>query len=388
MRPEAARLVVLCAAGMAVGTAQAIVVPYVALYAGALGAGEATIGAVVAAGFLVPLTGAVTAGKLVDRFGVRRVLGGGAALLLLSVTPLAWRAQVATLAAFTIAAHAGHVACVIAAQQAVARTITPRESAFGWFATLVSAGQLVGPLAMGAALDNFGYAGGAWAFAVAAALALLVVLGAWRVLPRLQGGGPAPRESVRAALRAAPAARLSIAGSGVALFVMGAHQAFYPVFLASASVSAFMIGLVLAVRALAAIAVRPFLAWVVARTGSRAAVFAASLAACGLGLALPLAAAPLALALAGSVLIGMGTGLAQPISMVLVSEGVPGAARGAALGVRMAVNYVGMGAASVAVGAGVSVLGYGPGFLLAGLVPAVVAGVVVRRRGIVDGAEG
>lgn len=384
MSRDVARLAVLCGAGLTVGTAQAIVVPYVALYLGSLGAGEMAIGSVVASGFLVPLFGAVATGKLVDRFGVRRVLTWGAVVLLASVAPLAWRANVATLAAFTIAAHVGHVATVIAAQQAVARTIASKEAAFGWFTTFVSGGQLAGPLVMGASVDAFGYGGGAWAFAAAALLACLVAATSWPVLPPLRGGGEARPASVRAALRGSPAALLAIAGSGVGLFVIGAHQAFYPVFLASASVGAFTIGVVLATRALASILVRPFLAWAVARTGSRAAVFAGALAACAAGIALPLAPAPVGLALLGSVLIGVGAGLAQPVSMVLVTEAVPSATRGAALGVRMAVNYAGLGSASFAVGVGVAALGFGPAFLLAGAAPAVVAGVVAWRRGDVD----
>jgi MFS family permease len=118
---------------------------------------------------------------------------------------------------------------------------------------------------------------------------------------------------------------------------------------------------------------------------SNAALFAASLLACAVGIALPLAPAPFVLGLVGSVLIGIGSGFAQPLSMVILVDNVATAARGALLGVRMAVNYGGIGLSSFTVGAAVTALGGTAAFALAALLPTSLAIGVVRYRADVDG---
>ena len=167
---------------------------------------------------------------------------------------------------------------------------------------------------------------------------------------------------------------------------MGAHQAFYPVVLDGMGVAAGTIGLILALRAAASIAVRPFLALFIRWTGSRAVVYGASLAACGIGIAIPFLPAPIALAAGASLLLGVGSGLAQPMSMVLLVDHVPPEHHGSLLGVRMAVNYASIGVATVALGAAIATVGPVAAFAATGAFPAAMAAAVLRRRAQVDAA--
>ncbi len=382
-----ARLLILCGLGLLIATVQAIVIPFAALYASGLGAAPFAVGAVVASGFLVPLLAAVRIGKIVDRFGARAVITVGAGLLALAAVPVAVAPSLWTIAALAVITNFGHVSAIVASQRSVARTVRSRETAFGWFTTSVSVGQLIGPLAMGVAIDHFGFGGGT-AATLAAAVAVLVL--ALAVRRRLPGPSPTAADaapvSVRRDLRADPVVPVAILGSGGVLFAMGAHQAFYPVVLDGLGVGAGTIGGILALRAAAAIAVRPFLAAWVRASGSRAVVYGASLAACGVGIAIPFLPAPVALAAAASLLLGLGSGLAQPMSMVLLVDHVPPEHHGSLLGVRMAVNYGAIGVASVALGALIAGVGPVAAFAATGAFPAAMAAVVWRRRGQVDGA--
>lgn len=380
------RLLLLCGLGLAIATVQAIVIPFASLYATGLGARPLLVGVVVASGFLIPLLAAVRIGKIVDRFGVRAVVTAGAVLMVAAPVPVALAPSVVTVGLLSIVANFGHVAGIVASQRAVARTVRSRETAFGWFTTCVSVGQLIGPLAMGLAIEAIGLPGGVVATVVAAGLALTLVL-----LTRSRLPGPSPDAasgapiSVRSDLRDRPVVLIAIGGSGAVLFTMAAHQAFYPVVLDGLGVTAGTIGMILAVRAAAAIAVRPFLAAFIRLSGSRAAVYGAALAACGLGIAVPLLPAPIALAVTASFLLGVGSGVAQPLSMVLLVDHVPAERHGSLLGVRMAFNYGGMGLASVTVGTALTLLGPVAAFTLSGALPVALAIAVMRGRRDVDG---
>jgi MFS family permease len=383
----ARRLILLSAKGFLVATAQAIVVPLAALYATRLGASPSLVGIVVALGFLVPLLAAIRVGRLTDRFGVRTVMALGVTLLLVGPLPVVVAPSVASLVVLIVLTNLGHVSIVVASQHDVARTLPSREAAYGWFTTSVSVGQLVGPMAMGIAVELGGFPAGLGVTAAASGLAvLLMVLWGRTMLSARQAPTDGYRKpSIGSALAGSRAVPLSIASSGAVLFTMGVHQVFYPIVLDTAGVGISTIGLVLSARAGAAIIVRPILPVVARTVRSNAALFAASLAACAVGIALPLFAAPVALGLVGSVLIGVGSGFAQPLSMVILVDNVSAAARGALLGVRMAVNYGGIGLSSFSVGAAVSALGGTAAFALAALPPAALAMSVLRYRSDVDG---
>lgn len=386
MTEAARRLVLLSAKGFLVAAAQAIVVPFAALYATRLGASPSLVGLVVALGFLIPLLAAVRVGRLTDRFGVRAVMTLGVSLLLIGPVPVALAPSVVSLVILIVLTNLGHVSIVVASQHDVARTIPSREAAYGWFTTSVSIGQLVGPIAMGFAIEAGGFSGGLAAAASASALAfVLLMIWGRTLLSRRQVHGAAYRTpSIGAALAGSRAVPLSIASSGAVLFTMGVHQVFYPLVLDTAGVDVSTIGLVLGARAGAAIVVRPFLPLVARAIPSTAGLFAGSLLACAVGIAMPLFPAPLTFGLIGSVLIGVGSGFAQPLSMVVLVENVTASARGALLGLRMAVNYGGIGLSSFTIGAAVTAVGGAAAFGLAALVPTSLAIAVLHYRRDVD----
>lgn len=381
---DARQLVLLCVTGGTAALVQAVVVPLVALYARHLGASASAIGGIVALGFLVPLLGAVHIGRVVDRFGARVVLLVGVALLGVGPTvAIAWP-RTETLIALTILANLGYMTCIVAIQRAITSVSPSRERGFGWFTTCVSVGQLVGPLVMGRALEQIGF-NGALASTVVVAFAGLLV-GATTRAPDLHTlrMRTQPAVSLLAELRSLPAVWLSVGGSGGVMFAVGVHQAFYPIFLDALSASPTIIGVVLGARALASIMVRPFLATVSRRVGSRAWLLGTSLGLCAFGVIAPALGGSVAPMMVGSILLGIGSGFAQPMTMVVVADHVRPERRGAFLGGRMAVNYGAMGLSSMLLGASISLVGFSWSFLASGIVPFSLALAILKNHAAVD----
>lgn len=371
----------LCVIGVAVAVAQSMTLPLVALHAGSLGAAPQAIGLVLGAGFVLPVVTAVGIGGWVDRLGAPRMILVGA--LGLAVGPLVPAAlpSLATLTVLQVVTGVAHLAGVVAAQSYVARIAGPRERNFGMYTTFVSFGQLLGPFAVGAAIDGMGYRGAllvtAGAGVVAAALS--------RALPRLPRRhdapeAPPPRRTRHRELVRAPSLRLALGASGATLFALGVHQTFFPVYLDLQHLSPTLIGVLVGLRALSAIAVRPFLAPLGRLVGQRSTTLGLTLAFCALGLAfIPLGSTVTLFAIA-SILVGVGSGVSQPMTMVVLADHVPAERRGAALGARLSMNFLALGMSTVLLGAIIPLFGYGPSFVVCALVPAAVA-VWVWRGG-------
>ena len=353
--------------------------PLVALYSQALGATPALIGIVLGTGFVLPVLTAVYLGGWVERLGAPRMILLGA--LGLATAPLipALCPSLLALAMLQIAAGLSHLAGVVAAQSYVARISGSRERNFGWYTTLVSLGQLIGPFALGAIIEVLGYRGAL----VASGGAGVVAAGLSRLLPRLSecptgGAVPLPSTIDGPELSANRPLRAALLASGATLFALGVHQTFFPVYLDTQHISSTLIGILVGLRALASIAVRPFLAPLGKAVGQRSVMLGVTLLLCGLGLALIPLGNVVALFAAASVLLGLGSGISQPLTMVVLSDHVHQARRGTALGARLSVNFFALGLSTLLLGALIPVLGYATSFIACAILPATVGAWVWR----------
>jgi Na+/melibiose symporter-like transporter len=129
---------------------------------------------------------------------------------------------------------------------------------------------------------------------------------------------------------------------------MTVHVTYIPVHLGSLTMSAAMIGALLSLRSMAAVVVRPVMPRLVALLGGRDRTVTYTLIALSIGLGgVVLSPSPLVIA-ACMVLFGLGHGLSQPISMVMVADSVEPRARGVAMGVRLMLNRLSQVLAPVA----------------------------------------
>jgi MFS family permease len=287
-RADARRDLYLLAAASAVAmvgwSMLTLLVPLLALR---FGTGAAGLGLLVAGASLLPLISAVPIGTYVDRWGARGVavvgfLGSTLALLPMAVAPsLVWLVVAFVVGsalqnAFIIGAQA-----LIASLGAAGRS---RESAYGWWTTAMAGGHVVGPIVAGCCSTRtvpvrpsrpsrrrprrrFG---------------LMLCL---RTRGRSETVVPPFRWSAGVAFLRDRTVGIAILTSSAAVWAMTIHATFLPAHLESLAMSAATIGLLLSLRSVAAVAVRPFMPQLVALLGGRERTVVYTLVALALGLA-------------------------------------------------------------------------------------------------------
>jgi MFS family permease len=251
---------------------------------------------------------------------------------------------------------------------------------FGWYGTAAALGQMAGPALAGFSIDTSGHRA-TW---VIIALFMggtvyffprLLFAGTMRRTENPEPGKPRKRKGIRYFL--STYALIAILASFAVIFADGARMTFYPVLLSQFGYSASLIGLYMSLRALVSVSVRFFMAWIVRTSGGRFPALILSLVILSLGIgSTPFCTGHLFLVF-NAVLVGIGLGLALPLSMATVSEGVRPEDRGVAMGIRLTgnrlaqlINPVFFGLIAQTYGLGVSFVS--GGFLLFGSVLPII----------------
>lgn len=403
----------------------------VPLFAVALDVAPLWVGVLVALPNALPVVLAVPAGRWVDGAGAGRWLAAGligtaSAPLLLALAP----------GATALAAAQGIVGVfqlfsALAAQSYVAEASSDAslERDYATFATLLSAGRLVGPLLVGVVIDLAGFRA-AFAAAGAAALAAVALAaglgrgvedgdrarpgdGARAASPdtdadadpdadpertgptdggvdlrtgRAPAGDTSARFGAREAWRAV-GVQLAVLAS-VAVFVgISVRQAFLPLVLEDLGYPATQIGALLSLGALASVAVRPAMPAIARRLGGPARTLVVAMATVAVGVGLLGVAGHLAAFALLTVAAGVGTGVGLPLSIVTVARHVAPGRRGTALGLRMSSNRAAQLVAPVLVGAVIGAAGFGAGFGVVGALLAAASLAAARRVGAFERSD-
>lgn len=350
-----------------------MVMPLVPLFSVSLGATPLLVGAIVAVSYFVALLLAIPLGSLVDSLGARKLIGVStlayaAAALFVAVFP-----GFGGLLAAQVILGASHLLFLVSAQTYVASYSEgqSREQNFGLYTSGVSLGQLIGPPLAGLLIDKHGFE---WAFG-AAGLTILVAFAASRFLASSSVTRDAagvvtndhqPRVAVNKSLRMLLSGyeiRTALLASCGTLFALAVFGTFVPVYLEGLSLSATTIGLMLSVRALSSMLVRPFMPLIVKAIGSRHTTLWVMVLATGLGLG-PIGFVESVWAIGLFVcLVGVGAGLTQPLTLVIVAENVLPQLRGYAMGVRLTGNRLAQMISPLAIGAVAGAIGFGSAFV-------------------------
>jgi MFS family permease len=282
------------------------------------------------------------------------------------------------LAAAQVVLGVGQIVYLVASQALVAN-VGPRdgrEVRFGWYATVVSLGQLIGPLIpaviVGGAtvavagapvasagpgpLDSVVAPGApitppdspeAAAFLVAAALPAIGVLVAM-LLPRLARGYDRPARRVegepRPGVLSVTGRVLRRAGMPTAMFVSivaissnDVLAAYLPAHGEEVGLSVGLVGVLLSTRAAATLVSRIFMGPLIRHIGRSRLLGLSMLVAAGALAALPFVRAPVAL-LGLMIVLGLSIGFGQPMTIAWVANRSPRSERGTALAVRITGN--------------------------------------------------
>lgn len=341
-----------------------------------LGANPTWLGVIAGSYALVPLFLSLPVGGLIHRWGERPLLLAGTAGLALGLLLASASRSLWTLTLASLITGMAQMLLVVCTQTLVTSLGDPREREhhLGLFTTATSAGQLLGPLAGGALADVTGFRGTFMAGAVVALAGAALARGVEP--PPVAGQAISLRGQVERArqLLRLPAMRLAILTAFSLIFTLGVHQSFYPVYVTRLlGLSATTLGVLLAVRAVFALAVRLYMQPLIEVVGSRYRVLLMSLICGALALgATPLLRDPWSLAIAAA-LLGIATGLTMPLSMLSAANAVPVAERGLAMGVRLTGNRLAELSSPLLFGPLADALGLGPAFYAAGLLLLVAA---------------
>jgi MFS family permease len=348
------------------------------LYALRLGANPLTVGLIAATFSIFPMLLAVTAGRMVDRFGARwpmtfGAVCGGLGMLVPYFVP--------GMPALYIAGTMTGLAVIfinLATQNLVGLLSTPDNRArnFSNYTLTMSAGNFLGPLAGGLSIDHFGHANTCLALAGLALMQIVMLITRGRRLPggtRLPGiptGG-----GIRAMLADHFVRRMLVTGSLLNVGI-NLYQVYMPVYAHSIGLSASAIGMVLAMNSTAAFISRFALPQLIEKFGEqRLLAYAFFIGATGLTL-IPLLHGATLLALT-SFMFGLGMGCGQPIVIMLMFGNSKDGRSGEALGLKFTTNQLTKLLSPVLFGGIAAVLGLLPMFLINATL--LIAGGAISR---------
>lgn len=347
-----------------------------------LDASPALVGIIMAAPYLLPLILAIPLGGMVSKAGTQKVFIIGA----LGMMAAPWL----SLAVPTILGLIGtqifiglaQTLTVISAQSLVASQGKGRtlERHFSRYSMCQSGGQLIGPLVAGRMIDSLPML---WVFAT---ISLIPIIGL--VCACLLAGGGRQKNEIASSLLSYRAqmtilhsnvgVQLSIAVSTVTVFALVAYSAFLPLYLEELAFSATLIGMLVGLRALSAMLIRPLMSQVIWVLGGRSNTLAATVAAVALGLMWTGATdSTVALAMLAT-LIGIGSGISQPLALVVIAEHVQPQQRPSTLGLRLMANRGGQILSPIILGMLVELFGFTWIFLIAGAGLMSVMVIVIR----------
>ncbi len=336
----------------------------VTLFGIELGASQFAIGTMIAMYALLPALLAMYAGKLSDRVGVRVPMLAGS-LGLAAGLLLPWLAPgLPALYASAALIGASNMFYNVSVQNLVGSLGGPEERTrnFSNYALAMAIGSFLGPLAAGFSIDAIGHAA-SYLYAAALPLVPVVIMASVRKVgrgPRIKTEDEQARLST--SLLALPALRRTLIASAVAVTAQDLFQFYMPIFGHSVGLSASAIGVVLAMAGIAAFVVRIGLPGLVKRFGPDA-VFNGSLVVSAVAFTVfPLVTGAFTLA-AIALVLGLGMGCAQPVTLTMIFSRAPEGRSGEALGMRVTINQLTHIAVPVVFGTIGSVFGVAPVFV-------------------------
>jgi MFS family permease len=318
-------------------TRHGIIYPFVPLMAEAMGASLSAIGFTVGAFSFIAVFLSVPLGGLVDRFGVKRLLLFGVGFNILNALILIQADTISKLIIAQMIAGVAFLLHVVASQAYFSRLSNPsqREKGFGWLGFGASAGQSVGPLLGGFLVDRFDYQTAFWVALLLSSMGIALV-----GLKRTRESNPTKlsynllQDTRQAkALAIDPRVLMVLVFTFAIIFAVNLRSSFLPVFLRAEGLTEASVGLLISIFAVMSTSIRLIFGKLV-QLFDRKKIIAGSLLAVVLGVGLipsMFSAASFAVILA---VFGLGFGMTQPLSMVMIADLTDPSQSGLAMGLR------------------------------------------------------
>jgi MFS family permease len=317
--------------------------------------GATAVGVVAAAFAIVPLFLAIPLGRRADRRHGAQLVVFGCAVEIVGCVLLAFGRTAVALGAASAVVGIGHLALALGAQAVIARESADErhDQHFALLTAGVSAGQLFGPLVAGLVIGGHASpASTTHALLVAAAIAGIATVFAGvaqRGNGDMDNAQPRQEHTPVGSILGTQGVAAAIFASVAVLSATDIFTAYLPVVGDKHDIGPSTVGALLALRAAASLASRIGIGMLVRRVGRARLMAAAAVGAAAAFTALTFTSNVVVLA-ALALVVGVGLGFAQPLSMTIVVQLVPEHARASALAVRLTGNRLGQVAAPAAAG--------------------------------------
>ncbi|MCG6894130.1 MAG: MFS transporter [Desulfobacteraceae bacterium] len=351
--------------------AVSIRLPLVPLYARSFGVTTAQIGVINAAFYLMAGLLALPSGALSDRFGRKRMAVTGSLILLAGMLLLSIGRSYPMLTLIYLLLGAGLAAFGPTMMSWVAEIApsTHLGRAYGWYTTALFCAMGAGPAVGGAAGKYLGYPP---VFLIGALVVAVNLWAVWRLLPATEpdasgGGGRGRwRRSLNEVLGNRPLLGCWAAAFG-ACIVTGMFLSFLPLHADNRGLGVGQIGAVFLVQAAAnGVSRIPFGAFS-DRVGQRKHQALAGVLLITLSIAAFAPARSFHHFLVAGIALGASNAVAFTSVGALIAETVAPRIRGMAMGGYNTAIYFGLMAGSILLGPVIEAIGFGPGFLLTGV---------------------
>jgi MFS family permease len=328
---------------------------------------------------VLPIFLGLSAGRMVDRFGILRPLVGAVLVTLVGLlVPFLWP-SVWTLAFSSAAIGAGFMMSALALTNAGALigSVEQRTRNISWLFLGNSAGMALGPMLAGIGIDHIGHRGTFLMLAALPALSIVVLAFARHLLPGGQGSGKPPSGHLAESLRS-PLLRALILSNVLISACLEVFYLFVPLHGTRVGVSASMIGVIMSSAFVANFTMRSLMPMLL-RNLSEGTLLAVMFCVAGASIApFALFSSPAMLMLL-SAGVGLCHGVAVPILSSLIFTASPAGRQGEVAGVRAVLMSGTVGVAQVAAGGLSGLIGIAP--VMALVAAATFGGAWFVRRG-------
>ena len=351
-----------------------IIFPFIPLLAEKMGAGPTTIGFIVGSFSLIAVFLSIPLGGLVDRFGVKRLLVLGVCCNIVNAAILIRTNTVSMLIIAQLIAGIAFLIYVVASQAFVSRLTDPsrREKGFGWLAFSASAGNSVGPILGGILVGRFDYPVAFWVvLALSGAGLMLLGLEDTKASIATKSSYNPVQDARQAGLLAiSPQVLLVLVFTFAIVFAANLRASFLPVLLRAEGLTEFTVGVLISIFAIVSTGIRLIFGRLL-DTFNRKKILAMSM----LAIIFAVGLLPSVVSVAGFALLislfGLGFGMTQPISMVMIADLTNPDQSGLAMGLRFTAIMLAGLLSPIFLGLIIDTIGLSPAFYVAALIVAL-----------------
>ena len=356
-------------------TRYGIIFPFIPLLAEKMGAGPTTTGFIVGAFSLIAVFLSIPIGGLVDRLGVKRLLLVGIICNIANSVILLQTDSIFKLIVAQLVAGIGFLLHVVAGQTFISRLpeAARREKGFGWFSFGAAAGQSVGPILGGILVHRFGYPAAFWVVLTLSS-AGLIVLGlkdtkaSRDTLKPLYNPVQDARQAV--ALAIDPKVLMVLIITFAIMFAANLRASFLPVLLRTEGLTEYTVGILISIFAIMSTSIRLIFGRLL-DLFDRRKILACSMAAIIIAVGLM----PSIVSAAGFAILisifGLGFGITQPLSMVMVADLTTPNQSGLAMGLRFTAAMAASLLSPIFLGLIIATFGLSPAFYVSASVVAL-----------------